>query len=105
MPVLSVTVFPVVEDVPVRLKQYRVLVVKSLLEKVTDCPETFVAILLIPGQAVAPEGRLLISVVQFPVFVETVKSFGKVTIILFSTPAPEDELWAQIVPERGAFAV
>jgi hypothetical protein len=54
---------------------------------------------------VAPSGRLLTLVVQSLVLVEIVKSLGKVTVILASVPAPGDEGWAQIVPERGALAV
>ena len=57
------------------------------------------------GQLVAPSGRPLTLVVQLLVLEEMEKSLGKATLILASVPAPADDGWAQIVPERGALAV
>ena len=94
---------PVVDDAPVKLKQYKVLEVKSLLAKVTPCAETLVAVAPIPGHAVEPDGKLDVLVVQLPVVEEIVNPDGNATTTLFSTPAPLDEGFAQTVPDRAAF--
>ena len=70
--------------VPAKLKQYIVPTVKSVLGKVTFCPETLVAVPM-PGQAVAPKGRLVIVVVQLAAVELTPKPVGKVTITIVST--------------------
>ena len=91
VPVLSLPVEPVVDELAVKLKQYKTFAVKSELPKVTVLPETALAFVEIPGQAVAPAGRLEVSVVQLEVLAEIVKSVGKVTSTEFSIPAPGEE--------------
>ena len=81
------------------------LAVKSLLEKLTDCPEILVAGVPMPGQLVDPAGRLATVVVQLLVIPETVKSAGNWIVTLLSVSAPADEGWAQTVPERAELGV
>lgn len=76
------------------------LFVKSLLGKVTVWPETKVAVPM-PGQAVLPDGRLVVVTVQLEIVVLMVKSCGNVIAILFSTSVVPVEGLAQTVPERG----
>lgn len=104
VPVLLSPDGPVVEDAPVKLKQYKTLDVKSELAKVTVCPETVVAVDPIPGQEVEPDGRFDTLVVKFDAVWETVKSLGKVITILFSVPAPGDDGSMQTVPDKAEFA-
>jgi hypothetical protein len=93
----------VLDKVVVKLKQYKLVVVKSPLEKLTVLPTILVACAEIPGQAVEPDGRLFVSVDQSDVDGLIVKSEGKSTETKFSTPAPDEEGAAQIVPERVEF--
>lgn len=71
-----------------KLKQYCVPVERSFEGKLTIWPETAVAV-PIPGNGVAPEGRLVVVTIQFEAVEFTVKPDGNITCIEFSTPVVE----------------
>ena len=75
--------------------------VRSPERKVTVFPETALACAPIPGQAVAPEGREVVLVVQLELVVVTTKLDGKVMLICPSVPIPAEEGVAQTSAERG----
>ena len=86
VPFWSLPAAPVVEEVPEKLKQYKVPTVKSPLIKVTALPETLEAVAPMPGQTVAPEGISLTLVLQLLALAETLKLSGKVRTTLASVP-------------------
>lgn len=79
LPVLSEPALEFVKVVPpVQRKQYKVLVDKLVLGNVTVWLETEEAV-LIPGHAVAPDGRFVVATVQLLAVPLTVKPVGNVT--------------------------
>lgn len=100
VPVWSSPERPVIDEVALKLKQYKAEEVRSPEVKVTELPETPVALAEIEGQLDEPEGRFDTLVAQLLKLGEMVNCDGKATII-FATPEFGIEGSAHTVPERG----